>query len=65
MFTIGQIGALLYLWSEPEPLFMPLGRSPARVRAHRPTAGGTGCLFSIASTLLASVAGPLILHLMN
>jgi hypothetical protein len=65
MFTIGQIGALLYLWSEPEPLLMPLGRSPVRVRAHQPAAGGTGCLLSIASTLLASVAGPLILHLMN
>ncbi len=65
MFTIGQIGVLLYLWSEPEPLLMPLGRSPVRVRAHQPVAGGTGCLLSIASMLLASVAGPLILHLMS
>jgi hypothetical protein len=65
MFTIGQIGALLYLWSEPEPLLMPLGRSPARVRAHQPTTGGTGCLISIALMLFASVAGPLLPHLMS
>ena len=65
MFTIGQIGALLYLWSEPEPLLMPLGRSPARVRAYQPTTGGTGCLISIALMLFASVVGPLLPHLMS
>ncbi|MBS2965959.1 hypothetical protein KGA66_23135 [Actinocrinis puniceicyclus] len=64
LFTVGQIGALLYVWSEPEPLLMPLGRSRARVQADQPITGGTGCLLSIASTFLVSVVGLVLLHLL-
>lgn len=64
LFTVGQIGALLYVWSEPEPLLMPLGRSRARVHVDRPITGGTGCLLSIASVFLVSVVGLVLSHLL-
>jgi hypothetical protein len=63
LFTVGQIGALLYLWSEPEPLLKLLPRTPGRAREHQPITGGVGCLYSIAWMLVVSIVVVLLLRL--
>lgn len=63
LFTVGQIGALLYLWKEPEPLLKPLLRKPGRVRERQPITGGVGCLFSIAWMLVVGIVVVLLLRL--
>lgn len=63
LFTVGQIGALLYLWSEPESLLRPLRRTSGRVREQHPITGGVGFLFSIAWMLVVDIVVVLLLHL--
>lgn len=67
LFTVGQIGALLYLWSEPEPLLGPLLRTPRRARVrereHQPITGGVGCLYSVAWMLVVGIVVVLLLRL--
>jgi len=58
MFTIGQIGALLYLWSEPKPLLMPSSRSPARACPSTcPQGASAACSLSPRRSSYARVLG--------
>jgi len=53
LFTIGQVGVLLYLILEPQPLWRPRGwpRSPNRM----PARGGTGLAWAVLLSIAASV----------
>ncbi|WP_062345869.1 hypothetical protein [Herbidospora yilanensis] len=54
LFTVGEIGALLFLVLEPRPLWRGPGEKPGEGPVHaKPISGGTGCLYSI---LLAVVS---------
>ncbi|GAA3130917.1 hypothetical protein GCM10010466_21940 [Planomonospora alba] len=53
LFTVGQVGALLFLALEPRPIWFGPDREPA---PRKRWDGGTGCLFSIGLALAAVAA---------
>jgi hypothetical protein len=55
LFTIGQVGALLYVVLEPRPIWKP--SSAAVPPGRTPAGGGTGCLWSF----LLSIAVPMLM----
>jgi hypothetical protein len=57
LFTVGQVGALLYLVLEPRPIWRPAAR-PAPDRT--PITGGTGFLWSLVLSVVVGIAVVLI-----
>jgi hypothetical protein len=53
LFTIGQLGALLYLVLEPQPLWRPGSWPPRPARSL--TRGGVGCLWAIGLSITAGL----------
>ncbi|GAA3443084.1 hypothetical protein [Planomonospora venezuelensis] len=67
LFTVGQIGAILFLLLEPRPIWRGIGRERAagqepsgepepRSRLNVRLGGGTGCLLSIAVGIVSAIA---------
>ncbi|MER7458909.1 hypothetical protein [Micromonospora sp. NPDC126480] len=55
LFTVGQVGVLLYLVLEPQPVWRPRSWPPRTERA--PLGGGIGLIWAILLSIAASLAG--------